>query len=456
MEKTKWLCERIEEKRAEYCRISNEIWNNPEGGFCEFRSTEILKNELLKNGFTVTDGLAGMKTAFQGIFGSGRPVIGIIGEFDALANMSQEGNLTREKPVKPGGYGHGCGHNPLGTAALAAAVSVKDYLKENRLEGTVIYFGCPAEETGCGKSFMTRDGIFKDVDVALTWHPSDANVVVGTSNLASVKVQYDFKGQSSHAAKNPDKGRSALDAAELMNTGVQYLREHIVPEARVHYAFLNAGGTAPNVVQSEASLLYYVRASKADQALEILNRVSDVARGAALMTSTSVNIKIKSGLLDFVPNRVLGGVLHDAWSEVGELTYSDEAKEINRRFSEVVGDGIKEKEMSGAVPDNYRHCPDVHKPVSNDLGDVSYVVPVGKIQCCCFVKGTLGHSWQLTAQGCTAIAWDGMMQAGKVLAVAAVKLIDNPFLVREANEELVKTTGKEYVCLLPEGSRPNQ
>ena len=450
-----WLKEHIEARRDEYCKLSDAIWEHPEIGFQEYYAIELLQNALEKSGFTVEDGLAGIPTAFRGTYGSGSPVIGFVAEFDALAGMSQKEDCLEETPVCSGGPGHGCGHNLLAVSPLAAAVAAKDYLEVNGLSGTVIYFGCPAEESGCGKSFMTREGVFKNVDVVLTWHPGDGNAVVGVSNLASVQVKYHFKGKPAHAASSPHKGRSALDAAELMNMGVQFLREHIPSDMRIHYSFLDAGGEAPNIVQSHATLLYSIRGPKAEQALEAVEWVADIAKGAALMTHTAVEIESVSGLLEYIPNKVLGEVVHDAWKEVGEIAYSPAAEAANRRYSQIVEPVDAEKPMLRAIPPEYTHTPEVHKPVSNDLGDISYVVPTGKIQVACYTKGTPGHSWQMVTQGRSEMAHDGMIHAGKVLAAAAVRLYENPSLVQLANEELVGVTGRKYPCLLPADKQPD-
>src|SRR5699024_10349629 len=246
----------IESKRDQFINISNQIWDLAELSYEEQESAALFCEELRAEGFEVEKNVAGIETAFIGSYGSGYPVMAFLGEYDALAGLSQEKGVTEHKPIKKGGSGHGCGHNLLGTAAFAAAVSVKDYLKENNLPGTVRFYGCPAEESGDSKTYMAREGLFDDVDFSLTWHPMEANAVSFMNALSTYQVYFRFKGRSSHASASPHLGRSALDAVEIMNVGVNYLREHIIPEARVHYAVTNTGGHSPNVVQSDAEVLY--------------------------------------------------------------------------------------------------------------------------------------------------------------------------------------------------------
>ena len=286
---TAW--EEIDKKSSEIFTASDEIWGCAETAFTEEKSMKILCDVLKAEGFTVETGLADVKTAFKGTFGSGKPVIGILGEFDALSGLDQEAGATEKIVVHDGASGHGCGHNMLGTASLSAASGIKKYLEESGKPGTVIYFGCPGEEGGSGKSFMARDGVFDNLDFAVTWHPGDKNVVSVGSSLANYQIIYRFYGQASHAAACPELGRSALDAVELMNTGVQYLREHIIQEARIHYAITNTGGYSPNVVQPYSEVLYLIRAPKNSQVKEIYERVNDIARGAALMTGTKMELQ---------------------------------------------------------------------------------------------------------------------------------------------------------------------
>ena len=296
--KVRQIRELVEAKREKFARVSDEVWAVPELYFHETKSAAILIKALKEEGFEVQEGVDGIPTAFIGTWGSGKPVIGILGEFDALPSLSQEAGCWEHKEIVKGGPGHGCGHNALGAGAMAAAVAAKDYMEKNGLSGTIRYYGCPAEEAGWGKMFLARDGYFDDLDACYTWHPGVGNMVQGTSSLANMCAFFTFKGRTSHAAASPHLGRSALDACELMNVGVNYLREHVIPEARIHYAYQDVGGAAPNVVQDHAQLKYFIRAPKITQVKEIGERVKDIARGAALMTGTEVDIYFSAGMCD--------------------------------------------------------------------------------------------------------------------------------------------------------------
>ena len=300
---TAW--EEIDKKTAEIFAASDEIWGCAETAFTEEKSMKILCDVLKAEGFEVETGLAGVKTAFKGTFGSGKPVIGILGEFDALSGLDQEAGATEKIVVHDGASGHGCGHNMLGTASLSAAIGIKKYLEESKKPGTVIYFGCPGEEGGSGKAFMAKGGVFANLDAAITWHPGDITIADTGSSLANYQVAYKFYGKSAHAGGAPHLGRSALDALELMNMGVQFLREHVIPEARIHYAITNTGGYSPNVVQPYAEVLYLIRAPKNSQVEEIYRRVNKIAEGAAHMTETRVEIDFVKGCSNLMSNKVI-------------------------------------------------------------------------------------------------------------------------------------------------------
>ena len=292
----------INAKREYLGSLSDQIWDNPETLFEEFKSAEILCTALEQAGFQVERNLANIATAFSGKWGSGHPVIGFLGEFDALPNLSQEANVAVKKPVVKGGAGHSCGHNLLGVGTLGAAMAVRQYLLENQLPGTVIFFGCPGEEGGSGKTFMARAGVFDDVDCALAWHPGAINGTDLNSSTANYQVIYRFHGISAHAGIVPQNGRSALDALELMNTGVQYPREHVSPDVKIHYAITNAGGSAPNVVQAEAEAVYQLRGKDLQTVRQTYERVNKVAQGAATMTETEVEIEFVKGCSNTIPN----------------------------------------------------------------------------------------------------------------------------------------------------------
>ena len=306
----------IEKKRQKLTALSEEIWRYAEVGFQEFRSAQALERCLEDEGFTLEKGVAGMPTAFVARYGSGKPVIGFVGEYDALFDLSQQPGNPQRALFENGTAGHGCGHNELGVGALASALAVKEYMQEQGLAGTVVYYGCPAEEDGSGKMHMAKEGVFDELDGAFTWHPSSKNAVDGCSSLACIGVLYRFHGRATHAAGQPHLGRSALDACELMNVGANYLREHMIPEARIHYAYRDAGGGAPNVVQDHAALYYFIRAPKVSQAVELRERVDNCAKGAALMTGTTLEITTTDGLCDFIPNQTLSALLQQGLEAV--------------------------------------------------------------------------------------------------------------------------------------------
>ena len=326
---------RLVDSRKEYfCDLSDRIWDHPEIGLEEFYSSETIIDVLREQGFNVEAGLGGIETAFKGTWGEGHPVIGFLGEYDALAGMSQKPMSTVKVPVEEGCPGHGCGHNLLGAGALAAAVALKDYMEEQSIPGTVVYFGCPAEETASCKIYMARDGEFDMLDLAITWHPADRSYITTDSCLSDCMMEFRFKGISAHAAAAPHLGRSALDAAELFNVGIQFLREHIPDGSRIHYAFLDVGGQAPNVVQNSASLYYDIRAPKVSMVRDMRPRVIKVAEGAAIMTETEMEYEVTSAMSDYVPNLTLSRIMGEAMKELGPVGFSKEAKDFAEEMSE--------------------------------------------------------------------------------------------------------------------------
>ncbi len=441
----------IEAKRAYYCKVNDEIWASPELNYREFKATEILIKELEANGFTVERNLIGIPTAFKATYGSGKPVIGFLGEYDALDNLSQEAGNPVHCPVVSGAPGHGCGHNAIAASCLASALAMKELMEEDGLKGTIVYYGCPAEEQGCGKSFMTREGVFDGLDIAFGPHAMDYNNVVGHSALANIQAEFSFKGQPAHAAGAPEMGRSALDAAELMVVGVQFLREHVVQEARIHHAFLDAGGTSPNVVQSSAKLLFYTRAPKSSQVREIFERMKKIAYGAAMMTETEVEITIKSGMTEVISNPVLGKLARDSWEELGECVYSDEAKAVAAKMAPAVGKTAETCSIDSYVPPFVLE--ERAMAGSTDVGDVSFVVPTIMVYFAGVSKGTVVHSWQFTAQSGTAIMHDGMLHAAKIMALSGMKILKDTSIADEAKAAL-DALGLKYDCLIPSEIKP--
>lgn len=466
------VCLHIDGMAEKFQKLSKEIWDFAELGLREFKSAARQCEILEEEGFSVTKNLAGIPTAFEGRWGSQKPVIAILGEFDALPGLSQKAGLINQEPLAEGGCGHGCGHNLLGAGSMAAAVAVKNYLQKNGMKGTIVYFGCPGEEKGAGKTFMAREGCFNGVDAALCWHPGDANFVMNASSLAALCTYFRFYGTTSHAAASPHLGRSALDAVELMNVGCNYLREHIIPEARIHYAVTNPGSSAPNVVPDFAEVFYESRAPELSDAFGILERICDVARGAALMTGTRCEIVRGYGYSDYIPNRILGGLLQKNLEQVGPPPFSAEeirfageirktlsghAEESALAFIRKLTDDDTAKKLKG------RAAADLIAPFSKnggvlpgstDVGDVSYVTPTGQIFIACKALGTPDHSWQQVSQSGSSLGQTGMITAAKVLALTALDLLSCPGLLKEAEAEFNAGAGGKYNCPIPPEVKP--
>ncbi len=458
----------IKRKEEKFQDASDRIWSYAEPGYKEVKSSKFQRQLMAEEGFTIEKGIAGIETAFKASFGSGKPVIGFLGEFDALPGLSQKADLTYEESLEQGGYGHGCGHNLLGTACMQAAVAVKDYLLENDLSGTVVYYGCPAEEGGAGKAFMVREGVFDDCDVCLAWHPY--SVTVGsTSTLANARVYYNFKGISSHAAVSPHLGRSALDSVELMNVGVNYLREHMIPEARIHYAVTDTGGNAPNVVQANAQVLYSIRAPRNDQLSELLERVNNIAKGAAMMCGTTVDIQIVSAYADIVQNKTLDQLAFKHIRDIYPLKYTEEEIEyakgfhalgdkteimtyqtMAKRFLGEKGEGLFKGPLADGV-----FPPNPMKMGSTDVGDVSWNIPTTWFSGTSFALGTSVHTWLAVAQGKSKIAHRGMTAAATVMARSAVDILNQPEIAEQAKKDLEKAlNGRKYESIIPKDVKP--
>ncbi|SEQ81670.1 M20 family metallopeptidase [Piscibacillus halophilus] len=448
----------IEEKKELFMDMSDRVWDFAETAFLEKQSADYIVSKLEEQGFEVERGVAGIETAFVGTFGSGAPVVGFLGEYDALPGLSQEKGVAEHKPIVKGGNGHGCGHNLLGTGSFAAAIAVKDYMEKHGIEGTVKYFGCPAEEFGDGKAFMAKEGVFDELDFALCWHPAPINSVFKMNVLAVNQVYFRFKGRSAHAAASPHLGRSALDAVELMNIGVNYLREHIIPEARVHYAVTNTGGDAPNVVQSDAEVLYLIRAPKVSQVQSIYERVCKIAEGAALMTETELEIVFDSGSSDMVENHTLDSVMEKNLYELEPPQFSEDevafAEKIRETLSEeerntLWASGIEGVALTDFVID--REAQD-SSAGSTDVADVSWIAPTTQALTTCIANGTALHSWQAVSQVGTSIGQKGMLYAGKVMAATALDVMQDPELLQKAKTEHSQVAGKDrYISPIPDG-----
>ncbi|WP_026491208.1 M20 family metallopeptidase [Butyrivibrio sp. XPD2002] len=479
--------EKIETKTQLINDVADKIWEYAELSLQEYKSCDLYCEVLEKEGFTVEKGICNIATAFSASYGQGKPVIGILAEYDALSGLSQEGGALTEKPLIQGGSGHGCGHNLLGAGALAAAIGIKHYLENNNCQGTVILYGCPGEEGCASKAFMARDGEWQKLDAALTWHPEDCNEVVTGSSNSCIQVSYTFNGTASHAAGAPEMGRSALDAVELMNIGVQFLREHMSNKARVHYAITDAGGVSPNVVQPKAQVLYMVRSNHVAETVELQKRVDKIAEGAALMTETTFDRKFIDGLSDTVTNRALEKVLYKNFEELGVPIYSKEELEYAGKLAmtyeghdnapgtgsmmdadyadmaikmqaeyknSCTKNGISDSDadygMNGFLLPHYMG--EAFKPSSTDVGDVSWNCPTAQIHVAAWPNGCPGHSWQNVASARTDIGHKSAVHAGKVMCAAAIDLYENPEILKEAKAEFEKRTASGYVCPIPEGA----
>ncbi|HSW04677.1 amidohydrolase [Aquabacterium sp.] len=444
--------------------MADRIWSYAEMRYREFQSAELHATALEAEGFKLTRGVAGMPTAFVAEAGSGGPVIGFLGEYDALAGLNQASGALecRPDPERTLNQGHGCGHHLLGTAAHLAAVVARDYLQKHRLPGTVRFYGCPAEEAAAGKTFMARAGLFDDLDAALSWHPSVANSVFMNATLANVQAYFRFRGKSAHAALAPHLGRSALDAAELMNIGVNYLREHMPEQARVHFAYIDSGGPSTNVIPAYAELLYTVRANRIDEALALFERVEQVARGAAMMTGTSVEMVFDKAVSNVLHNDALDRVMAEQMEAIGALDVSDEERAFaaqiqatlapddlsnsSKHFAAALRD--PQPIVTGVLP----YSATASRPVtgSTDMGDVSWAAPTTQCLTACFAWGTGFHSWQMVSQGKASLAHKGMLLAAKCLAATGVALVRRPDVLQEAARELAgKRGGAPYRCPIP-------
>lgn len=462
-------------KSDEAVTLAKSIWNFAELAYEETRSCAAMVEAIEKEGFRVELGIAGIPTAFTATYvcGSGKPVMGFLAEYDALDGLSQEAAKPEQCPVTPGGSGHGCGHNLLGAGAWLAAVAAKDYLEKNNKDGTVILFGCPAEEGAGSKQFIARAGYFDNVDFAYTWHPAYLNRVSSRGSVAIMGANFIFDGIASHAGGAPHLGRSALDACELMNVGVNYLREHMIDEARVHYAYSDAGGTAPNVVQAHAVIKYEVRAPKVKQMKELFTRVTDIAKGAALMTGTKMKYEIAMAFSDYTPNKTLAAVMDECLQEFGAPEWSEEDYELASQMlrsypkqtqltiyediAAIFGKEDVEKIMRKPLDSTvhpFDPKDDRYESGSTDVGDVGYATPTVELNIATACLGNVGHTWQNTAFSCSPIGFKGMIRAAEVLTLAAVRTIDKPELIQKAKAELLRKNGGKYVCPLPDYIQP--
>ena len=444
----------IDEKADLLDACGDYLWDNAETAYEEFKSAAYMIKLLRDEGFEVQENLTGIPTAFSGRFGHGKPVIGVLGEYDALSGLQQAGGVTTKQPLEGKICGQGCGHNLLGMGSLAAAIAIKHYLEETGREGTVIFFGTPGEEGGSGKAFMARDGAFDELDMALCWHPDSSNYVRFRSGLANYQVKYIFDGQAAHAGATPHLGRSALDAVELMNVGVQFLREHMPDDYRVHYAITDAGGFSPNVVQAHAEVLYLIRATTNPEVKSLYARVNDIAKGAALMTGTTERhefIKASS-------NIVLNEPLEDVMQVVMEAIDPPKATEAEQAFCRELIKTFPAE--SGADPERPIHdellplSPAALSHGSSDVGDASWVCPTVQCGTATWPYRTPGHSWQATTMGTTEWAMSNARYAGKVMAGTAIQAIEDPEILKKAWEAYHVSCPNGYEPPIPKDVKP--
>jgi aminobenzoyl-glutamate utilization protein B len=455
----------VDAKKEEFEALSDRVWGMPEIAYTEHRSVAEHIAELEKQGFRITRDLAGIPTAVMGEAGEDGPVIAILGEYDALPGLSQEAGIAEHRPVEANGHGHGCGHNLLGSGALLAATAVKDYLAANGMKGRVRYYGCPAEEGGAAKGFMVRAGAFDDVDVAISWHPGSFAALTIAGSLANTRIDFSFRGRAAHAAGSPHLGRSALDAVELMNVGVNYMREHMPSDARIHYAMLDAGGIAPNVVQAFAKVRYLIRARDLVELQRLIARVRKIADGAALMTETTVTTKVVSAVSNLLANTPLEKALHDNLQRLGPPPFDEADREYARQIRATLSDeDIQADHYFYGVPrDDAPLCEaivpidasDKPMPGSTDVGDVSWKVPTVQAWGATHAVGTPAHSWQLTAQGKSPAAHKGMVHAAKAMAGTAIDVLKDETLLARAKADHAARIGKNpYVCPIPDDVEP--
>jgi aminobenzoyl-glutamate utilization protein B len=438
----------ISENESRIIEISNRIWELAELGLVEFESSKLLADELELHGFGVERGVAGMPSAFVATYGSGKPVIGVLGQYDALPGLSQKTLPYKERLVEEGASGHGCGHNIYSASGTAAAIAVKEAIDGNGILGTVKFFGCPAEEIDIGKVFMVRDGVFDGVDSCLGHHPGQVNTADLRSSTATTQARFIFKGVASHAASSPADGRSALDAVELMNMGVNYMREHVIEKARIHY-IIEDGGEVPNVVPPYARSWYFIRATEREQVASIYTWILDIAKGAALMTGTTHEVELVTAISNKIPNRTLSELVVKHMREIGAPEFTKEELEFASGIVKTIPLDKQRDILSGVHRYGLRRLNKLElvreitdpsgdgevSPGSTDVSDISWNMPTIQFTTTCAVLGTPGHSWQGTAQYGMSIGHKGLIFGSKVLTASVIDLLTQPNLLKKAKEE---------------------
>lgn len=442
--------ETINARQQTSWETAKQIWTWAEPGYQETKSSALLIKILRTKGFDIKSGVAGIPTAFTATFGEGKPVIGMLGEYDALPGLSQQAVPQRAQTEhQSNGYGHGCGHHLLGVASMEGAIAIAQQIKAGNIQGTIRYYGCPAEEGGSAKVFMVNAGLFEDCDAVLHWHPSSRNSAGDRSTLARNAVKFRFHGKAAHAAGAPEQGRSALDAVELTNFAAQLLREHTPDGTRIHHV-ITAGGGAPNVVPEFAEVYYYIRHPKSNVVRELYQRLVKCAEAGALATETKLEINFQGGILEILPNNILAQVTMRNLRQLNDLEYDDD----NEKFAIRIQQSIENKIPLSSI----REVIDTSGTVgmgSTDVGDVSWVVPTTGFNTACFTPGVPGHSWQAVASGGADAAGKGLNLASRVIAATAWDLYRSPEILAAAKSELQQRLGSQpYRSLMVPGQKP--
>ena len=443
--------EKIEQAKNRLVDISLKMWNHPEGPYREYKASEWIAEYLREEGFSVEVGVSGVPTAIKATWGSGSPAIGLLGEIDALPGLSQK-VMTHKEPVDPNAYGQGCGHNMLGIGALGGAVGLKAEMEAKGLSGRVVYFGCPAEEVLTGKGYMARGGAFDDIDYCVEFHPGSVNMIHMGRTTALNSANFHFKGVTAHAGGDPHNGRSALDAVELMNVGANYLREHVTSDVRIHY-IITDGGVAPNIVPDHASSKYFVRAYTREACIEVYERLIKIAKGAAMMTDTEVEIEYLGGCYERLPNSTLSDLLQQALEEAPREAWTQDELQFAHELNATTPDLYKKQLAVYDLPEGTELCDQV-LPISTmdtfgstDVGDVQHIVPGVSFVTATWNIGAPGHSWQVTACAGHSIGMKGMIYASKTIALFGLKVLEHPEILEAAREEFKKKMGgKTYEC----------
>lgn len=426
-----------QQKRFE--NLALRLWDYPELGYLEVKSSNLLQEELKNEGFKIENNLADIPTAFRAVYGESGPTIGILGEFDALPGLSQTNSPFQEKASNPNGAGHACGHHLFGAGSAWAAVMIKQWLIETKTPGRIIFFGTPAEEGGSGKVYMAREGAFENVDIMFHWHPSSSNQANSSTSNANKSGKFTFKGISAHAASAPDKGRSALDGVEAMNMMVNMMREHIPQESRIHYV-ITKGGLAPNVVPDLAEVYYYVRHPDRLVVKQLFERVVKAAEGAAMGTETKLSYEVMHGNYSLMPNDTVQKLLHSQLSAFGGIEYTA----AEQKYAEQIYETLFEPSLKLGDEKKIMPYKQSHTYGSTDVGDVSWLIPTAGIRTATWVPGTSAHSWQAVAAGGMSIGLKGMKLAAKVLTASATKIYENPEIIVDAKQELASRVGEDF------------